>query len=259
MHPRLELNKKILIYWSSSFVNISADGAVDGYLGCFFERDTLQLKPITIRVPKSLLAPLERSIKILRAWFRKIIPAAERLSGREFLLVGEVNHWQRSVTHSGLSRRAWVLQEQLLARRALNFTQNEILFECREFQAFETFPSGVPSVYWAHMAISIKSDFAKLQMKPREDINNALRVWWYIVETYTKYCLTYRKGKLIAISGIACGLKECFQSHKCRYLASGTVICPISCFGGPMPNEGFQCAQMFTLHQLGPGSLSSNR
>jgi hypothetical protein len=73
------------------------------------------------------------------------------------------------------------MQEQLLARRALHFTQNEIFFECRELQASEAFPAGLPSIFrGTRTSVSIKLDFARLQMKPPENMNKALAVWWYL-------------------------------------------------------------------------------
>jgi hypothetical protein len=112
------------------------------------------------------------------------------------------------------------LEEQLLARRALHFSQNEIFFECRELQASETFPAGLPPILGEtdmDMEISIKSNFAIFQMKPRQDIKEALGIWWHIVSIYTQCSLTYHKDKIIAISGIARDLKESFRESE--YLA----------------------------------------
>jgi hypothetical protein len=44
-----------------------------------------------------------------------------------------------------LSKRAWVLQELLLAPRVLYLTGAQLFWECYNFTACETYPGGIPT------------------------------------------------------------------------------------------------------------------
>lgn len=52
----------------------------------------------------------------------------------------KANYWETDLHQAPLHTRAWVLQERLLARRVLHFNQKELLWECREQAASETYP-----------------------------------------------------------------------------------------------------------------------
>ncbi|KAL1647068.1 hypothetical protein SLS58_002838 [Diplodia intermedia] len=52
--------------------------------------------------------------------------------------------WQNDVSTSPVARRAWVLQELLLAPRILYFCKNQMFWECSELQACEQWPDGLP-------------------------------------------------------------------------------------------------------------------
>ena len=43
-----------------------------------------------------------------------------------------------------VNTRAWVVQERLLAPRTLHFGRDQLFWECRTFEACESFPGGLP-------------------------------------------------------------------------------------------------------------------
>lgn len=65
------------------------------------------------------------------------------MSDNPFLCCDE-GIWHNNINVSPLLRRAWVLQELLLAPRILYFCRNQMFWECSEFQACEQWPNGLP-------------------------------------------------------------------------------------------------------------------
>jgi hypothetical protein len=49
-----------------------------------------------------------------------------------------------------LLKRGWVIQERILALRTLHFGSSQLFWECRQFQACETYPGGLPSTMHAN-------------------------------------------------------------------------------------------------------------
>lgn len=99
------------------------------------------------------------------------------------------NFYTQNFTDTPLRRRAWVVQEQLLANRTLHFSKNQLFWSCKERKACETFPDDLPS-----------------ELIPSDDRHSNLwnkPAWEAIVSYYSRCDLTKKTDKLIAISGIA--------------------------------------------------------
>lgn len=114
--------------------------------------------------------------------------------------------WKDEVDDAPLNCRGWVFQERFLARRVLHFGPRQLAWECREFQALETFPNGLPSTVWATLLSKsrIYEMFSKLSTAPGMKIEEEFATTWHkLVENYSKCVLTYPKDKLVAFSGIA--------------------------------------------------------
>jgi hypothetical protein len=79
------------------------------------------------------------------------------------------------------------MQERLLAPRTAYFGRGQVFWECRQLNACEIYPLGIPSTIY-------------LGILPKElSINN----WNEIVRIYSRGAFTYEKDKLVALSGIA--------------------------------------------------------
>lgn len=101
--------------YENALCNIAATGSSNSDEGCFRDRDNL----------------LVRRCIITSNW--------ERLQGKTYNIV-DLNFWRGNMMDAPLNRRAWVVQERLLARRLLHFGRTQLLWECHELDACETFP-----------------------------------------------------------------------------------------------------------------------
>ena len=117
--------------------------------------------------------------------------------------------WTRGVAEAPLNQRGWVVQERMLAPRTLHFGDHQIFWECRQLEACETMPQGLPSDLI--VAGDREGNAFKRWMKPiKRTANDAQQVsdgpldsWDYIVEVYMRSKLTKGEDKLIALSGMA--------------------------------------------------------
>jgi hypothetical protein len=108
--------------------------------------------------------------------------------------------YHRCVQSQPLAKRAWALQERLLARRTLHFSRTEIFWECKNQLACESFPYEIPGRL-----------FREDNFKKTKELD-----WHYILRYYTAAKPTYGSDKLVALSGIA---KTFQQVTKDQYLA----------------------------------------
>ena len=105
-----------------------------------------------------------------------------------------------------LDTRAWVLQEQLLSPRVLNYGSNDVYWECLTAEITEAIPEGAPTknlddrefvqVFKAALTID-------LQDAESQDFHRFLRAWYLTVENYSRRELTKETDRLIALSGLA--------------------------------------------------------
>lgn len=107
--------------YSNGYCNIAATGARDSTYGLFVERDVRHLEPMLVDLD----------------W---------RHSGVTSFELVYWDMWQQQLSYAPLNQRAWVVQERLLAPRVLHFGQQQILFECCEFDACEQYPHGLPPI-----------------------------------------------------------------------------------------------------------------
>jgi hypothetical protein len=150
--------------YGGATINIAASGAVNGSLGCFFNR---------------------------HASWRCQIQAM--VDGKDSLLDCIQSRYHDSLKDVPLATRGWVIQERYLSPRTLHFTPKEIFWECHEKVASETFPERVPP--WGFCGTE------KRLSLPKRPITNA--VWFNLIEEYSRCELTFARDKLVAISGLA--------------------------------------------------------
>ncbi|EPE30962.1 heterokaryon incompatibility protein [Glarea lozoyensis ATCC 20868] len=174
--------------YSAAYCNISAAAASESFHGLFVSRD-----------PALLICP---TIKLSLGEHRP----------KEDYLISDVNFWDTEVSRAPINARGWVLQERILANRVLHFGERQLMWECGEKDAAETYPNGLDN------AISSLSDDVRFKdLCPDTYIRQARRfrdpihhpelsahfLWVRVVEAYTRCQLTNPDDKLVALSGIA--------------------------------------------------------
>ena len=185
--------------YANSICNISALDARDSTGGLFFDREDSSIPYCTFN--------------ICRKFERKRVYEC-----------AYADFWSDSIQHAPLTRRAWVLQERLLAPRVLHFGKRQLLWECNHLRACELYPKGMRATNRSSSDVSNTDKFLKESVTTilHGVSDNALtstqmhEVWNDLVQHYTRCNLTMSKDKLVAISGIV----KCLQpSFKIDYLA----------------------------------------
>ena len=168
-----------------SLCNIAATGASDSGQGCFFDRDRSLITPCTVK----------------SEWNNKV--------DQEYHAI-EALFWQEQMFSAPLNRRAWVIQERLLSPRVLHYGKDQLLWECHELDACETYPHGLPSIpanaHTLFKGLDPEIDGRRLRKvsnnEPDPDLD-PYHLWAKVVQAYTSCDLSEPGDKLIAISGIA--------------------------------------------------------
>jgi hypothetical protein len=119
--------------YSQSYVNLAANAANGSDGGLVFLRDPLTINPCLIGDPRDK-------------------------SRTKYYYCADNSLWARKVSKSVLSPRAWVLQETLPAPRALNFTSDQLFWECQTMRANEVEPHGLLSSR-PSMGLNLSNDF----------------------------------------------------------------------------------------------------
>jgi hypothetical protein len=170
--------------YSNATINIAATGARDSSVGLFFPRGD----------------PSRRLPEICLDWSFKV-----KSSCRYTML--DYNYWKHLVEDDPLLRRAWVVQERLLAPRVLHFGSNQLFWECKEGQICEDFPIGSPAVLLRpdqDCFFKVFNDHILDFLKAKSSHPNAAHaVWQRALSSYTGCGLTKSSDKLIALAGIA--------------------------------------------------------
>ncbi len=126
------------------------------------------------------------------------------LSHREWvqdptLVLISSNLGSQRVNQSILYSRAWTVQERLLAPRVGNFCSDQLVWECAEMQACETFPRNLEKS--VHFVLFPKALIAPLYRS--KDQKYRKTAWARLLELYTEKQLTYPNDRLPAVAGIA--------------------------------------------------------
>lgn len=164
--------------YRNSFCNIGATGASDSSQGCFIEHTDEVLR---------VLANFEARDYI-----------STRSLGTDFYYF-DYQEWFRTLETAPLHKRAWVVQERLLAPRMLHFGLSQIAWECNELQATERFPRGFKGMHY-YPDIS----------GPPKDMNssrslNSTEIWiaWSkVMKAYPDTHLTVESDRIPALTGI---------------------------------------------------------
>lgn len=188
---------KMMNVYAGAYCNIAASSAEDARTGLFFNRSVEIPRGIFLEVPSP---PLYRSLagnayKKFRAVAEKWLLSADgqlrlemkrsRISCLKFFTVPFFNPGQYSCEEnpddypgSVLRKRAWVLQEALLAKRTLHFTSRQLSFGCQEHIVAEIFAARPPEnglERYIHKAGSMLSKDATPAKNPQSLQNHIFR------------------------------------------------------------------------------------
>jgi hypothetical protein len=174
--------------YSNGVCNLAATGSADGSGGFWMDDSPL------LRLPCEVEIPLDQDAQ---TWH--IHPMY--LDGATLLFDGPSLH------------RGWVIQERILAPRTLHFGSSQMFWECRHFQACETYPGGLPHLMGANKSNLVSFDALQKTIGIGTcDGGSALAevdyFWGATVEGFSKCDLTKQEDKLVALSGLARKIQE---------------------------------------------------
>ena len=203
--------------YKNSVCTIASTGFPDGEHGLFTrERDTRLLYPEKVE------------------WKQEWDLQSPVRTGPCYLLCSQT--WNRSISEAPLNKRAWVTQERVLSPRLLEFTADQVYWECCELTACEVFPRGVPKAVemedierhglrnrgllrriLGHVdesnSIHESDRLKRIDPQPNYYMH---RSWQRIVEHYSQTSLTYQSDRAVALSGLA---------DECRRLTNDEYLC----------------------------------
>ena len=165
--------------YGNSLCNIAATGASNDEEGCFRDRDASLLHSCTIKS--------EWDNRYNRTW--NIIHS---------------RFWDTRMNQAPLNRRGWVMQERWLSPRVLHYGRDQLLWECSELDACETYPDGLPKPLRSSLSgFKLGRELLEPLEYLEKDKATPYNLWLSIVERYSVTSLTKGEDKLVAISGIA--------------------------------------------------------
>ena len=203
-------------------------------------------------------------------------------------MMNDLDLWNAELVHTPLRERAWVLQEEVLAKRTIYFGDRQVLWDCTQFRACETYPL-LPSTMAQPMQEKTSLEMPHmLEAKRRllhdnelEGIASAISVarlrppdpnkfgpsyqgdlpdlWRRFIAHYSMRELTFPTDKLLAISGVARLLSRAMQDRFVAglwesYLAEGLLwyIRPTTLVNRPTeyraPSWSWASCEGYVLH-----------
>lgn len=178
--------------YRNAFLTLGAMASPDAHGGLFRSRDPRMASPLPV------------------------IIHTERYGEVECLLI-KSDFWHSHVRQAPMSQRGWVVQERILSPRSLYFCESQLFWECREQNACEWFPLGIPHRFVteikepdADKIFSVKG-FEKSVMRlcdaksagdAPQQYDTVYQVWADVLESYVRCALTNPNDKFVAISGV---------------------------------------------------------
>ena len=171
--------------YENSLCNIAATGAFNSEEGCFKDREGSLLQ-------------------------RCIIKSEWKNQKNGTWEIMDVDFWDARINRAPLTKRGWVMQERLLSPRILHYGRDQILWECGELEACETYPDGLPEPLFTNRSgFKLDPELRRVRYQIQGDCTKSdpdvlyRETWTSIVNGYSVTSLTKEEDKLVAISGIA--------------------------------------------------------
>ncbi|KAF6233270.1 hypothetical protein HO173_008561 [Letharia columbiana] len=198
--------------YQGALCNLAATGSADGHGGLFHDRNANMVSRCIVETdwPESSVQKLRKQPD----WGK---------SRKRLYEVRCDGFWRMELERAPLLQRAWVLQERLLAPRVIHFGARQVLWECLEVEACQTYPDGLPFEYgprrFKGLDPSVDGQRIRRNVGPTHiDTNrfDAYYLWDNIIESYSEGALSHEEDKLIALSGVAKYMETILHD---RYLA----------------------------------------
>ena len=183
--------------YRNAYITIAAVDTEDEKSGLFSKRNGLQNRPCKIDFklpPRSHLHKEEVHLAF----------GEEKKHGDIFRLRGP------------LDGRGWVLQEQLLSRRIVNFKKEGVYWECLTTECSELAPEGSTLLFGEtfredrdYITTFKKSVAGLLDLNDSDIRERFYRSWMLIVQEYSRRSLTKETDKMAAIYGIIKEISRC--------------------------------------------------
>ena len=187
--------------YRGSTINIAASASVDCNGGLFRQRNLLSVTPCIIGV----------SHKRKKAGDRE---------GGPYALSCEIACDRDQLVDEPLSRRAWAVQERILAPRTVYFTARKVYFACCKkmtsnvdpcsFIRYNGFNEDLLNT-WPRRRPTLAPHIPKLDL--------GLRDWKRVVQQYTHGQLGVESDKLVAVAGLAEHMQRTWLVPNIAYLA----------------------------------------
>ncbi|EKG19210.1 Heterokaryon incompatibility [Macrophomina phaseolina MS6] len=199
--------------YCTATVTIAADGASNSHGGCFRPLGG-HGKPLTLQCPAapapSRKGPPTRTATTTNVFIRPCAPSLTDENQHYDICHG---FWRADdqQPQSALDGRAWVLQERLLARRILHYTNWELAWECDAAHRCEcSFSSRAPNFRHSVLGGAHKSVLRQPKRNQQQQQPAAEKLsrqspfdWAVIVQDFTARSLTQARDRLPALSGLA--------------------------------------------------------
>ena len=198
--------------YQGALCNLAATGSADGHGGLFHDRNVNM-------VPRCIVETDWPDISV-----QKLRKQPEWGSSKQRLYeVRSDGFWRTELERAPLLQRAWVLQERLLAPRVVHFGARQVLWECLELEACQTYPDGLPFEYsprrFKGLDPTVDGKRIRRNLGPTgldTDRFDAYYLWDNIITSYSEGALSHEEDKLIALSGVAQYMQSILHD---RYLA----------------------------------------
>lgn len=187
--------------YKNSFCTIAATGASDSNGGCFMDRDP-------------------RAVHAFEVGINWLGPSSGQWPTKGVYTWCDASVISANVTYAPLTQGAWFVQERLLSPRVLHFGPQQMVWECQQMEACETFPDGIPQGMFSCGQKNIPA-----QKRDQSAFN---KTWDTVIDSYTRCRLTMASDKSVALSGIVQELQASFQDCVAGY---GGGIWQAICYG----------------------------
>ncbi|KAK7177758.1 TOL-like protein [Paraphaeosphaeria sporulosa] len=165
--------------FSGAYCTVAATAAADSYAG-FLERN---INPEYIHI--------------------------QNASGKPFYISTDVDDFDIDVGDARLNTRAWVMQEQVLSRRTIYFSSNQIYWECGEGVYCENLTQ--PSSPYTDRYFILDPSFPNRLLESGK--GRTLNCISFLFQEYSKRNLTMPSDRSVAISGLVDPVADALDCH----------------------------------------------